>query len=121
VPDPIDSCAAEPGGDPFGCPRYARLERNRFKITPPIRFTDDKLAPQARAALEEVAATVRANPKIEQVSVSLGTRGASAEVSDARAKAILLVFRAGYLDSSRYEVVLRDDLRAGVVEIRIVR
>jgi hypothetical protein len=121
VPDPIDSCAAEPGVDPFGCPKHARLEGSRFKITPPIRFANDKLTREGRAALEEVAATMRANPKIEQVSVGLGTRGASAESADARAKEILIVFRAGYLDSSRYEVVLRDDLRAGVVEIRVVR
>lgn len=121
VPDPLDSCPAEPGSDPFGCPKYARVEGNRVKIDPPIRFEGDKLSQQGRAALEEVAATVRANPKIEQVSIGIGTTGASAQVSDDRAKAILLILRAGYLDQSRYEVVLRDDLKAGVVEIRIVK
>jgi hypothetical protein len=121
LPDPLDTCPTEPGSDPFGCPRYARLGGNRFRITPPIKFTGDQLTPEGKAALEEVAATMRANPKIEQVSIGIGTRGASADSSDKRARAILLVFRAGNLDSNRYEVVLRDDLRAGNVEIKIVK
>jgi len=120
LPDPIDRCPTEPGADASGCPKYARIEGNRFKIDPPIRFEGDKLSAQGRTAIEEIAATVRANPKIEQVSVELGTRGASAQVSDQRAAAILLIFRAVYLDASRYEVVLRDDLKAGAVEIHIL-
>lgn len=122
LPDPIDSCAKEPGSDPFGCPRYARMSASGFKIKPPIKFRDDgEVTPESRLALEEVAATMRANPKLEQVSVQIGTKGASAQVSDKRARAILLIFRAGNLESDRYEVVLKDDLKAGAVEIRIVR
>jgi hypothetical protein len=121
LPDPIDTCPTEPGSDPAGCPKHARMSASAFKINPPIRFTDDGLTPESRAAIEEVAATVRANPKIEQVSIQIGTKGASAQVSDSRARAILVVLRAGNLDSNRYEVVLKEELRAGAVEIRIVR
>ena len=32
----------------------------------------------ARAALEEIAATMRANPKLEQVSIAIGTKGVRA-------------------------------------------
>ena len=68
-----------------------------------------------------MAATMRANPKIEQVSISLGTKGVSSDVSDRRAQAIIFVLRSGSLDSNRYEVVLRDDLKAGTVEARVVK
>lgn len=123
LPDPIDACRNEPGGAPEGCPKYARLTREGFKVTPPVQFSEReaKLGPAERAALEEVAATMRANPTIEQVSIQLGTKGARPELSDQRAQAILLVLRAGNLDSSRYEVVLRDDLKAGTVLFRLVK
>lgn len=122
LPDPIDQCVNEPGPPPTGCPLFAHLGSGGFKIEPPIDFgAGDKLSTGGRAALEEVAATLRANPKIEQVSVSIGTKGARAPLSDRRAQEILLVLRAANLDSSRYEVVLRDDLRAGLVQVRIVR
>ena len=64
---------------------------------------------------------MRANPKFEQVSISLGTRGVRTSVSDARAEEIILIFRAGNLDSNRYEVVFRDDMRGGTVQARLVR
>jgi hypothetical protein len=122
LPDPIDKCVNEPGQPPTGCPRFAHLGSGAFKIEPGIEFgAADKLSADGRAALEEVAATMRANPKIEQVSVSIGTKGARAPLSDKRAQEILLVLRAANLDSSRYEVVLRDDLRAGLVQVRIIR
>ena len=40
-------------------------------------------------------------------------------LSDKRAQEILLVLRAGNLDSDRYEVVLRDDLRPGMVQVKV--
>jgi hypothetical protein len=64
---------------------------------------------------------MRANPKFEQVSVSLGTKGVRAEVSDARAQQIIVILSAGSLASSRFEVVLIDELKAGAVEARIIR
>ena len=64
---------------------------------------------------------MRANPKIEQVSIGIGTKGANNKLSDKRAQEVLLVLRAGNLDSSRYEVVLRDDLRGGSVVVRLIR
>jgi transposase len=64
---------------------------------------------------------MRANPKIEQVSIGVGTKGAPAKLSDKRAQEILLILRAGNLDESRYEVLLRDDLKAGNVLVRLVR
>jgi hypothetical protein len=119
LPDPIDQCVNEPGPSPSGCPRYARLATGAFKIDPPVEFAGEKLSAAGRAALEEVAATMRANPKIEQISVALGTRGARAPVSDKRAQEILGVLRGANLDANRFEVVLRDDLKGGVVQVKI--
>jgi OOP family OmpA-OmpF porin len=122
LPDPIDQCVNEPGPPPTGCPKHARLAEGGFKIDPPIDFgTADKLRPEARAALEEVAATLRANPKIQQISISIGTKGAKPPLSDKRAQEVLSVLRAGNLDPNRYEVVLRDDVKAGQVQVRIVK
>ncbi|MFT3764914.1 MAG: hypothetical protein QM820_05260 [Minicystis sp.] len=122
LPDPIDACVNEPGAAPRGCPKHAHLASGAFKIEPAIDFgIGDKLTSAGRTALEEVAATMRANPKIEQISISVGTKGARPALSDKRAQEILLVLRAANLDPARYEVVLRDDLRAGVVQVRIVK
>lgn len=123
MPDPIDTCKTEPGPAPTGCPRHSRLGGDGFKVTPPILFAErsSTLTADARAALEEIAATMRANPRIEQVSVWLGTKGAKADLSDKRAQEIILVFRAGMLDSGRYELALRDDLRGGLVQFHLVK
>jgi hypothetical protein len=123
LPDPIDKCVNEPGPPPTGCPKYARLMSGSFKVDPPIEFgAGEKLRPEGRAAIEEIAATMRANPKIEQVSIAVGTKGVRPALSDKRAQEILLILRAGgNLDASRYEVVLRDDLRAGTVQVRLVK
>ena len=122
LPEPVDKCPIEPGPAPEGCPKYARLKGDSFEIKPPIKFSKaDELSPEGQAALEEIAATMRANPKIEQVSVSLGTKGVSTDLSDRRAQAIIFVLRSGSLDSNRYELVLRDDLRAGTVQARIIK
>lgn len=122
VPDPIDKCKNEPGAAPTGCPKFAHLTTAGFQLTPPIEFgRDEKLSSDGRAALEEIAGTMRANPKIEQVSIGVGTKGAPAKLADKRAQEILLVLHAGNLDESRYEVVLRDDLKAGTVIVRLVR
>ena len=122
MPDPIDQCKTEPGGAPAGCPKFARLSTAGFQVTPPIEFgRDEKLTSDGRAALEEIAGTMRANPKIEQVSIGVGTKGAPPKLSDKRAQGILLILRAGNLDEGRYEVVLRDDLKAGTVLVRLIR
>jgi hypothetical protein len=121
LPDTIDACPSEPGPSPSYCPRYARLSGGTFKITPALEFREATLTPPGVAALEEIAATMRANPKYEQVSIALGTKGVRSSVSDLRAQQIIFIFRAGNLDSNRYEVVLRDDLRGGIVQARIVR
>ena len=124
IPEPADTCPNEPGVPPYGCPKYSRLAGESFVIKPAIKFTSiasDQLTDEAQAAIEEIAATMRANPKIEQVSISLGTKGVKSDISDRRAQAIIFVLRSGSLDSNRYEVVLRDDLRAGTVEARIIK
>ncbi len=38
---------------------------------------------------------MRANPKIEQVSIGVGTKGARVKLSDKRAQEIVLILRAG--------------------------
>jgi hypothetical protein len=121
LPDPIDACRLEPGPVSTGCPVHARLDKDAFSVTPPIEFKDAKLTADSRASLEEIAATMRANPKIDQVSVNLGTKGAKPALSDKRAEEIALALRAGNLDPSRVEIVLREDLKAGVVEIKVNR
>lgn len=121
LPDPLDTCPTEPGGKPGGCPKYARLSGGTFKITPAIEFKEATLPPEGVAAIEEIASTMRANPKLEQVSISLGTRGVRTALSDQRAQEIILILRNANLDSSRYEVVFRDELKAGTVQARLVR
>jgi hypothetical protein len=122
LPDPIDQCVNEPGPPPTGCPKYAHLANGNFTIDPPIEFgTGEKLPAAGRAALEEVAATLRANPKIERISLSIGTKGVKAPISDKRAQEVLQILRAANLDSGRYEVVLRDDVKPGTVQVRIVK
>ena len=119
LPDPIDPCRHEPGPAPGGCPKHARLVGGAFKIEPGIDFGGgDKLGSNSRAALDEVAAILRANPKLERISIAIGTKGARPALSDKRAQEVLLVLRAANLDPSRYEVVLRDDVRGGLVQIR---
>lgn len=119
-PDPIDGCPTEPGAAPMFCPKHARLSGTTFKITPAIEFRDANLTQASVAALEEIAATMRANPKFEQVSISLGTKGVRPSVSDLRAQKIILIFQAN-LDTNRFEVVLRDDVKGGVVQAKLVR
>lgn len=121
LPDPLDKCANEPGGKPAGCPTYARLSGGTFKINPPIEFREATLSPEGVSALQEIAATMRANPKYEQVSISLGTRGVRTALSDQRAEEIILIFRNGNLASDRYEVVFVDDMKGGSVQAKLVR
>ncbi|HVY46296.1 MAG TPA: thrombospondin type 3 repeat-containing protein [Minicystis sp.] len=124
IPDPVDACPNEPGKAPQGCPSHARLTKDTFTVTPPLQFAagSDRLTVDARASIEEIAATVHANPKtIDQVSIGIGTKGAPAALADRRAQAILLVLRAAALESDKYEVVLRDDVAAGKVAVRVIR
>ncbi len=122
LPDPIDQCKNEPGAAPTGCPVYARLSTAGFTVSPAIEFTkDDKLTEAGIAAIEEIAATMRANPKLDQVSFGVGTKGANAKTADKRAQEILLILRGGHLDGARYEVVLRDDVPSGGVIVRNIR
>ena len=123
LPDPVDQCVNEPGQPPTGCPKSAHWVDGQFQIDPPIDFgTAEKLWPAGRTALEEVAATMRANPKrIERVSISIGTKGVKASVSDKRAQDILQILRTANLDTSRYEVVLREDIKGGAVLVRIMK
>lgn len=123
LPDPVDSCKTEPGSAPSGCPTYARLVKKAFQVSPPIQFADGgaQLSKQAKAALEEIAATIRANPKLGHVSIVLGTKGSSGPLSDKRAEQIALVLRAANVDPQRFEVVLQDTVKNGAVEVKLVR
>lgn len=123
VPDPIDPCPDEPGADGEGCPRHARLRDGDFVIDPPIAFDrrSTKLEAEGRAALVEVIATMRVNPKVQRISITIGTRRAAKRLTDDRAAAILELLSDQNVDSSRYEVVLADDLEAGAVQVRVAR
>ena len=102
---------------------YGKVDRGeRLSFDDGLRLCKTpNLTAEGRSALEEIAATMRANPKIEQVSISLGTKGVKADLSDKRAQQIIIMLRTGNLDSERYEVVLQDDLKAGAVLIRLTR
>jgi hypothetical protein len=123
LPDPVDSCTTEPGPAPEGCPKNARLENDGFRLAAPIAFDarTNSLTPASRATLEEVAATMRANPKLGQVSVSLGVKGLKPEIADKRAQELFLVFRQANLKDERFEVVIREDLKAGAVDLKLVK
>lgn len=124
LPDPVDGCRNEPGEQKnTGCPVYARLDKKGFRVNPPIAFADGSsvLSKQAKAALEEIASTMRANSKLGHVSIALGTRGAPGAVSDKRAEQISLVLLNANVDSQRFEVVLQDGMRSGSVEVRLVK
>lgn len=130
IADPVDGCPIEPGKPPDGCPKYARLRgvdspgKIRFRVRPPIRFGKGsaKLSEQAIATLREIVATMRANPKLEQISIAVGARGSRQRLTDQRAKAILLLLGEDQdFDSNRYEVVIGDDLAAGRVRLRVVQ
>jgi len=121
--DPVDPCPAEPGPNSDGCPKYARLDGDEFVIKPPIRFgrRSAKLSTKATEAIIEVINTMRANPKIEQVGLSIGTRGARKKLTNDRAAAILGVFDEQAVDSNRFEVELSADLKSGEVKVRAIR
>ncbi|MFO0589711.1 MAG: thrombospondin type 3 repeat-containing protein [Polyangiaceae bacterium] len=123
VPDPIDTCKSEPGDLKTGCPTYARLEKKGFQVTPAIVFAEGvtSLTKQAKAALEEIAATMRANPKLGHVSISLGTKGAPPALSDKRAEQIALVLRNMNVDPQRFEVVLQEGTKSGAVDVKLVK
>jgi hypothetical protein len=122
-PDPIDPCPVEPGVETEGCPKHARLEGGQFVITPPIAFLGltAKLTADSRAAFVEIIRTMRANPKLELVSVGVGTKGTPPKLTDQRAKEILVLFDEQNFPSDRYEVVLNDELKGGQVAVRVVR
>lgn len=123
--DPVDPCPDEPGVDTGGCPQYARLDADgdSFVIDPPILFSrgGHKLGPTANAALLEIIATMRANPTIEQISVSVGTKRTTQRITDKRAEVLLQIFSEQNLDTSRFEVVLDEELDGGKVNVRVIR
>jgi len=123
VADPIDPCPLEPGQDSGGCPKYARYKKGRFTVTPPIRFKrkSTALSNEGRVALVEIIRTMRANPKIKQVSIGIGTKGASTKLTDKRASTVLAIFSDQNFDTSRFEVVLENKRAAGQVSVRVVR
>ncbi len=128
VADPLDLCAGEPGygnhGDaPRGCPAFARLVESSFVVKPALEFApkDSKLPPQADAALEEIAATLRANPSLTQVVVLLSEKNATQQLTDARVKNLFAVFQRLGLEPSRYQVEFSGDLGQGQVRFKVVR
>ena len=91
-----------------------------FAIDPPIELgREDTPGPVALAALGEVAATLRANPKLGHASIVLGTKGAKPAVTEKRTQQILRAMAASKLESTRYNVVQRDNVRSGLVEVKL--
>jgi outer membrane protein OmpA-like peptidoglycan-associated protein len=121
--DPVDPCPEEPGEETGGCPKFARFKGGDFVIDPPISFGANgaELSDDGRKALVEVIATLRANPKIEQVSVAIGSKGANNALTDRRAKALLTLFSDENIEQSRFEVVLDEKLANGKVTVRVLR
>lgn len=123
--DPVDKCPREPGPDEDneGCPKLARLKKGDFVLDPPLYFPPGRatLPASARAALVEVIQTLRANPKLEQVSVSVSTRQAGNQLVDQRAAAILALFGEYDLDTSRFEVLLSDKLAPRAITVHVVK
>jgi hypothetical protein len=129
VADPIDACPSEPGGQDDGCPKHARLlgmeegDTPSFEIKPPILFErkSAKLSADGVAAIKEIVATMRANPKLKQVSFQVGAKRTGQDLTDKRAGAILTILAQDQdFDSNRYEVVLSEDLDGGAVLVRLV-
>ncbi len=123
IADPIDPCPAEPAPDTGGCPEFARLKDGDFVIDPPVAFKrrSAKLTKKGEQALVEVISTLRANPNIEQISISIGAKRARAKLTDKRAAALLALFELQNVETSRFEVVLSDDLASGSVTVHIIR
>ncbi|MSP24129.1 MAG: hypothetical protein EXR75_02975 [Myxococcales bacterium] len=120
--DPIDRCPTEPG-ESEGCPEFVRLRDKEFVSTPPIAFAGaaSTVDPIMRAAFGEIVNIVRANPKISQISVKLGTKRAFNAVTDARAKALLKLLGEQNLDAARFEIVLDDKLANGRISVVVAR
>jgi hypothetical protein len=120
-PDSVDECPNEPGEGNDDCPKVARLKGKEFVSTPPIGFDGGgaHLGAKAQKGLVEIVRTTRANPKIAHLTIKLGTKGASNALTDARAKAILGVLADQNFESSRYELVLADDLASGSVQVLV--
>ena len=97
--------------------------RGDFVVDPPILFPPGRatLPAKARAAIVEVIGTLRANPNIEQVSVTISTKNAGDGLVDRRASAILALFGEYDLDTSRFEVVLSRDRPPRSVTISVVK
>ena len=94
-----------------------------FEIKPPILFEKRSatLTANSVAAIKEIVATMRANPKLKQVSFQVGAKRAGQDLTDKRAGAILTILAQDQdFDSNRYEVVLADDLEGGAVLVRLV-
>jgi hypothetical protein len=123
VADPVDDCPLEPGDETLGCPQHARLVDGDFVIDPPIAFGPSRarLSKRNRVALEEVVRTLRANPNLEQLTLKLGTRRAGRALTDRRAEALLKILNEQNVDSSRYSLELDDGLKAGRVDVHVVR
>lgn len=131
VADPVDRCPIEPGTPAQeGCPKLARIAGldgdgpAEFKVNPPIRFAkgSSELSGDALLALKEIVTTMRANPKLKQVSFAVGARKTGQDLTDKRAGAILkLLAQDQDFDSNRYEVVLNDKLESGLVTVKLVK
>jgi hypothetical protein len=87
----VDRCPDEPGSSPQssaapGCPRFARLRGSRFVIVPPLSAQPSATQQLAeRDALGEVAFTMRATPRIGQLTVEVRLPGPDPEAARAHA------------------------------------
>jgi len=123
IADPVDQCQTEPGAEPAGCPKYARLKDKAFVVTPPLAFgqTSERLGSTQVASLIEIVRTIRANPNIGSFVVKVGAKGAASKLTDARAAGIRTLLNEQNLETNRYELVLDDKLANGNVEVVLAR
>jgi hypothetical protein len=117
VADPADSCPVEPGVGGEECPKFARLEGDAFSFTQPLQFAAGSAAliPVMRPALMEVKHTLRANPGIAKVRVTLGAE--APELDEQRHAVLANLLLEVDLAADRHELTVAADVPPGTIRV----
>lgn len=121
IADTVDPCPKQPGEGTGGCPEFAKLKEGRLVIEPKLRFIHgtSRLTDIARATLIELIRTLRANPDLGRVRLSIGARGVSSRRSQQRRKAIMALFKDKDVPDARYTVQIDRKIRQPFVEAKL--